>query len=267
MLWLPVKVTLIEDKTLNIRDGNKPGTGLAEITIFGPMIRSLPNALTLCNLFLGGCGIAALFKGFPHVTLILAVICLILDLLDGILARRLNVSSELGVQLDSLADLVSFGVLPGCISFLILSDVCRASVLPEWMAYLAFLIPAGVALRLAKFNIDTRERAVFYGLPTPSAATLLFGFLWMQMDGHAWWHFICHPMIQYAIVLLLPLLMLSNLRLWSIKGLKRKHGTLILGGFLVVFVLCLVFLGSASVSLIVILYILFGIVNYFIKFY
>lgn len=231
------------------------------------MIRTIPNALTLCNLFLGGCAIAALFGGMPKVTLILAVICLILDLLDGFLARRLNVSSALGVQLDSLADLVSFGVLPGCISFLILSDVCSASTLPEWVPYLAFLIPAGVALRLAKFNVDARDRAVFYGLPTPSAATLLFGFLWMQMDDHAWWQFICEPFFQYAIVLLLPLLMLSNLRLWSIKGLKHKYGSAILGGFLLVFVLCLVFIGSAAVSMIVILYILFGIVNYFIKLY
>ncbi len=231
------------------------------------MIRALPNALTLCNLIAGSCAIAALFEGLFKVTLLLAVLCLILDLLDGFLARRLNVSSALGVQLDSLADLVSFGVLPGCILYHFLSEPCQASISSALLPYAAFLIPAGVALRLARFNIDTRERTVFFGLATPSAAALILGFLWMYMDAHPWWKFICEPAILYILILLLPFLMLSNIRLWSIKGLGQKHGKLILVGFLSVFVLLLLFTGSAGVSLIVIGYILFGIINYFIKLY
>ncbi|HLF62553.1 MAG TPA: CDP-alcohol phosphatidyltransferase family protein [Saprospiraceae bacterium] len=238
-----------------------------EIAIFGPMMRILPNALTLCNLIAGSCAIAALFEGMPRVTLVLAGLCLVLDLLDGFLARRLKVSSALGVQLDSLADLVSFGVLPGCIVFQFQSELCEGPLLISWLPFTAFLIPAGVALRLARFNLDTRDRTVFYGLPTPSAATFLFGFLWMLVAEHAWLKFICLPVILYSLVLLLPLLMLSNIRLWSIKGLGHKHGKWILGGFLIAFILLLVFTGSAGVPLIVITYILFGIFNYFLKLY
>lgn len=231
------------------------------------MIRALPNALTMCNLIAGCCAIAALFEGMFKITLLLAVLCLVFDLLDGILARRLNASSALGVQLDSLADLVSFGVLPGCIVYLLLSDVCSEPTSSALLPYSAFLIPAGVALRLARFNLDTRERTVFFGLPTPSVATLIFGFLWMYMEAHPWWLFLCEPVILYIVVLLLPFLMLSNLRLWSTKGLQHTHGKGILASFLLAFVLLIFFTGSAGVSLIVIVYILFGIINYYIKLY
>jgi CDP-diacylglycerol--serine O-phosphatidyltransferase len=172
----------------------------------------------------------------------------------------------LGIQLDSLADLVTFGVFPGCILFLLLQEVAPAPTV-AWLPYSSFLFTAGVALRLAKFNTDTRDRTVFHGLPTPSAATFVFGLLWMSLDYHVWWRALNNPVLLCLLVLILPLLMLSNLRLWSIKGLHHQHGKLILVTFAALFVLFLLVAGSAAVSLQVVIYILFGIANLSLKLY
>ena len=237
------------------------------MTIFEPVRHNLPNILTLGNLVAGSCAIAALFTHHPVATLILAILCLFLDVLDGFLARRLKTTTELGLHLDSLADLVSFGVLPGCILYFLLQAVCPNAQLPSWLPYAAFLVTAGVALRLAHYNVDIRERTVFFGLPTPGAATLIFGFLWMYVDQHQWWSFVCSATFLFSLVIILPLLMLSNIRLWSLKGLPERNGKLILFALLSVFALLMLVIGSAGVSLMVVVYIVFGIINHYLKLY
>ena len=266
-LRLPVKVTLNADILPVSAFSGAQVTATARSLFLALMLRALPNTLTMCNLVAGCCAIAALFEGMPVLTLILAIVSLIMDLLDGFLARRLKVSSPLGVQLDSLADVISFGVVPGCILFVLLQPDGEDSGWSEWMPYASFLFTAGVSLRLAKFNIDTRDSSVFHGLPSPSAATLVFGLLWMQVSYHPWWVSMHTPLLLYALILLLPLLMLSNLRLWSMKGIHHPNGKMILIGFLAVFALLILFTGSAAVLLLVVLYILFGLANVMLKFY
>ena len=220
----------------------------------------------MLNLFSGSFGIYLIFNDRPDLTLLAALVCLIADMFDGLAARALGVSSDIGVQLDSLADVVSFGVLPSCILAWLLMDC--GNDLAVYLIPAAFLFVCGAALRLAKFNVDTRDRISFYGLPTPSAAVAVFGILLIIESGHNYAEvFKCNNEIFILLVVLLPPLMLSNLRLWSFKGLRDENGKVILGSFLVVFAALTIWLGVVAIPLMVGLYILVGIINVYAKFY
>lgn len=132
--------------------------------------RQLPNALTCANLVCGCLGIISVFE---HTTLWAAYfiyLAALFDFADGFAARLLKVQGELGKQLDSLADVVSFGVLPGFILFRLMNEAQGGA----W-SYLAMLVPVFSALRLAKFNIDPRQSDVFIGVPTPANALFISG--------------------------------------------------------------------------------------------
>jgi len=228
--------------------------------------RAIPNALTLLNLLGGSLGLYFIYNDRPDLTLFMVLICLAADVLDGALARVLGVSSELGIQLDSLADVVSFGVLPSCILTWLL--IGCTTEFTEYLIPASFLFVCGAALRLAKFNIDTRERNSFYGLPTPSAAVVIFGILLVIQSGHRYAElFKCNTEIFILLIVLLPPLMLSNLRLWSFKGLGDKNGRAILAAFLVIFVALTIWLGVAAIPVMVAIYILAGLINVYAKFY
>ncbi len=148
------------------------------------VIRFIPNLFTLINLFLGVTGIVLSFEAQLPWAGVMIFIASVFDFLDGFVARALNAQSELGKQLDSLADLVTFGVLPGVILYqLILASMgCYFTPFDErtfdqhlW-SLSAFLVPMFAALRLAKFNIDDRQTDSFIGVPTPAMA-LFFGSL------------------------------------------------------------------------------------------
>jgi CDP-diacylglycerol--serine O-phosphatidyltransferase len=138
--------------------------------------KNIPNAITAANLFTGAVGVyfASQFQ-FEWVAFCI-VLAAIFDFLDGMLARLLKVHSEIGKQLDSLADMVTFGFLPSYVLFQFL-QMNDAGIL----SFTAFLIAVFSALRLAKFNIDTRQSEEFIGLPTPANA-LLLGFLVFLKD-------------------------------------------------------------------------------------
>ncbi len=123
--------------------------------------KAIPNTITLGNLACGLLGIILLFKGDIETACYLIWLAALLDFLDGFLARLLNAYSEIGKQLDSLADLVTFGVLPSLIYFQLLIDK-----LPVPFAYATFITALFSALRLAKFNIDTEQTVDFKGLTT-----------------------------------------------------------------------------------------------------
>jgi len=230
------------------------------------MLRAIPNFLTLCNLLAGSWGIAALFENKPEITLVLAATCLLLDVLDGLLARRLKVTGALGSQLDSLADLVSFGLLPSCILYVLLKTCQSADVL-SWMPYLAFIFGAAVAFRLARFNLDDRDSRVFYGLPSPSAATFVFGLLLMKVTSHVWWENLCPGNLLYGLILILPVLMLTDLRLWSLKGLQKPNGRWVFLGLLVTAAAAMLLTGAAGILLAISVYLLFGLLNLSFKVY
>lgn len=129
----------------------------------------LPNTITLLNLAFGVIGIIRVLDGNILEGAIFILIAAILDFLDGFLARILKVQSPLGKELDSLADVVSFGVLPGVILF----QLAQSSTEQIWLPYLTLIVPMLSAYRLAKFNLDTRQQDRFIGLPTPANALFI----------------------------------------------------------------------------------------------
>lgn len=144
--------------------------------------KHIPNAITCGNLFCGCLAIVAAFYGNLVWSAYLVGIAAVLDFFDGFVARLLKVGGELGKQLDSLADMVTFGVVPGIVMFQLLNISLAHGYLHEpnsmrsgmfFIPYIAFLIPVFSALRLAKFNIDTRQTTSFIGVPTPANAILI----------------------------------------------------------------------------------------------
>src|SRR5688572_33046369 len=123
-----------------------------------PILRQLPNTLTLLNLLLGTMAIIAVTLNMIPAALILMGVCLLADILDGALARRLKVSDELGIQLDSLADVVSFGVLPAMMIFFMGSRYGGGNPDQVAAAVLGAMNATSAGLRLARFNVDERPR-------------------------------------------------------------------------------------------------------------
>lgn len=148
------------------------------------------------------------------------------DFFDGLSARILNVKSEIGKQLDSLADVVSFGVLPGLILFGLMK---QSSALPQLglfqneMAYLSLIVPVFSALRLAKFNIDTRQTTSFLGVPTPANAILLgsLPLIVAYSSGSVVSNFFIVAIGNYYVllflVIIMSLLLVSEIPLFALK--------------------------------------------------
>lgn len=131
---------------------------------------TIPNLLTLSNLLCGAAAtVVALTRGDLALAFGLMALAAAFDFLDGFVARLLGQSGLLGVQLDSLADDVTFGLLPGVILY-VLYGRAAGGALPDWAGWSVFVVTACAALRLAKFNIDDTQRTEFCGLPSPAAA-------------------------------------------------------------------------------------------------
>lgn len=144
------------------------------------MKKHIPNLFTFANLC---CGLLAIMFALRHeldYAAFLVFLGIFFDFFDGLAARLLKVESELGVQLDSLADLVTSGVVPGFVMMqLLASSIGSTAISGEWVLassfvpYIALLIPIASAYRLAKFNIDEEQKDSFIGLPTPANAVLI----------------------------------------------------------------------------------------------
>lgn len=196
----------------------------------GKMKKYVPNVLTTLNLV---CGLISVTLVLQHNLALAAVFIFIaaaFDYLDGTAARLLKAYSELGKQLDSLADLVSFGVAPGLIIFQLLSFHCTngCNILEQWnvIPYLALLIPVCSALRLAKFNIDLRQEINFIGLPTPANAIFFASIpmiLQIQYNIHTFIKLdfmaalFSDPRVLAAITVFFSYLLISDFRMFSMK--------------------------------------------------
>lgn len=128
--------------------------------------KHIPNSITCMNLFSGCVSIVLAFHGFFLWALLFILLAGVFDFCDGMAARLLHTSSVIGKELDSLADVVSFGLAPSMIIFKHIDNISDS----EWVMFLAFFIAVFSALRLAKFNVDTRQTSSFIGLPTPPNA-------------------------------------------------------------------------------------------------
>jgi len=135
--------------------------------------KHIPNSLTCCNLICGCMATGAAFYGNYAWAVLMIVVGAVFDFFDGMVARALGVSSPIGKELDSLADVVTFGVAPSAILFFLFTEVHYPELLKpvfDLVPYTAFLMAAFSALRLAKFNLDERQHQQFIGLPTPANA-------------------------------------------------------------------------------------------------
>lgn len=183
----------------------------------------LPNMITTAGMFSGFYAIVAAMDGRFEAAAVAIFIAMILDGLDGRVARLTNTQSEFGVQYDSLADMVSFGLAPALVvyewSLKFMVSVGWAKF--GWLA--AFIYAASAALRLARFNsqVATAEKAYFRGLPSPSAAGVLAGMVWAATD----FGLTGESMVYVAFVLTVSmgLLMVSNIRYYSFKELNFKN--------------------------------------------
>ena len=156
--------------------------------------RQIPNTITCCNLVCGGIATYFAFSGELSLTFLFIVLGAVFDFFDGMTARLLGVSSPIGKELDSLADNVTFGLAPAAMVFHQLgASVYPAAMQPvqQYVPFVAFIISAFSAMRLAKFNLDERQATSFIGLPTPANALFWCSLLVGMSDflagfEHAW---------------------------------------------------------------------------------
>jgi CDP-diacylglycerol--serine O-phosphatidyltransferase len=217
--------------------------------------KHIPNLLTCGNLFSGCIGIVYAFNGDLKAVAFFVIISGVFDFFDGLAARLLHVKSEIGKELDSLADVISFGFLPGVIMYQLLKINSADAFLP----YLGFLITVFSALRLAKFNIDTRQSEDFIGLNTPMNTFFIISLPYLVIDL-TW---INNIYVLLAIILMVSFLLVSKIKLFSMKinNLKwtpNKYKFI----FLIISFVLLAFLKFAALPIILILYILFSQIHF-----
>ena len=220
--------------------------------------RNIPNTITCCNLISGCIATLSAFMGEIHMALLWIIIGAIFDFFDGMSARLLHVSSPIGKELDSLADDITFGMAPAAIVFYemgIMEYPAFLAPVQPYMPFVAFLIAAFSALRLAKFNLDERQAMGFIGLPTPANA-LFWGALLVGagdfIENTTW-------MVPVVIVMILLScwLLVSEIPMFA---LKFKHwgwiGNEVKYLFLITCVPLLIVFGVTAFAIIIAWYVL-----------
>jgi len=227
------------------------------------MKNHIPNAITCTHLFSGCMGIVFAFQGRLDFAAYAVFIAAFLDFLDGMAARLLKVHSEIGKQLDSLADVVSFGVLPAVIIYhlFFLSD--KSSGNTVWFYNGAFFIAVFSALRLAKFNIDVRQTNSFIGLPTPASAMLSASFpLIINQGNTVFTGIILSRWFLFCFITLNCWLLIAEVPLLSLKfknlGFKENIYRFVL---LIFSVVCLAFFKFAAIPVIILFYITLSVIQ------
>jgi len=197
----------------------------------------LPNLFTTAALFAGFYAIVQSMNGRYEIAAVSIFIAMVLDGLDGRVARLTHTQSEFGAEYDSLSDMVSFGVAP---SILMYEWAFRD--LGKWGWFAAFIYCTGAALRLARFNtnIDVVDKRYFQGLPSPAAAALVAGFVWVMLDNK----FTGYDLRWYAAALTVfaGLSMVSNFKYYSFKSINMRKSV----PFFVIFLFALFFIFVAQ---------------------
>lgn len=218
---------------------------------------TVPNIITLCNL-LCGCGsvVASLVWGDITLAFVFVVASAVCDFFDGFTARLLKQYSDIGVQLDSLADMVSFGVAPAAAMYCLANQAPAlfdlSAVVADVIVYVPFIMAAFSALRLAKFNIDDSQHNSFEGLPTPANALFSLSFAYTVVERG-----LAVEVEWIALIsLIMAALLVSPIRMFSFK-LKsfgwRENKSLYI--FLVLSVVAILLLGIYSLPVIIVLYV------------
>ena len=220
--------------------------------------KHIPNTITCCNLISGCIATYWAFQGDYRMALLFIVIGAVFDFFDGMVARLLHVSSPIGKELDSLADDITFGFAPSAMVFAFLSPL--TSHLSPLLPFLAFIMAAFSALRLAKFNLDERQTLGFIGLPTPANA-LFWGSLIVgqgELMGnlpYAFWLILLGTFVSsWLLVSEIPMFALK-FKTWGWQGNEIKYV------FLATCIPLLLLLGISGLAAIIAWYVLLSFVN------
>jgi len=218
------------------------------------VIKNIPNIFTLGNLILGFICILNVFVKNDFEIIYVFYCCLILDFLDGFTARKLNLTSEFGKQMDSLADLVSFGILPS----IILYDYFDSNNFNLFLKYSSILILVSSSIRLARFNLSEENNNFFVGLPTPANALFFISLIYYQGTLKTYFD----EYVILALIILFSFLMVSNLKFISLKFSKftlneniEKLVLILLG------IIIIILQGHSGMFLLILLYISYCIIK------
>jgi CDP-diacylglycerol--serine O-phosphatidyltransferase len=236
-------------------------------------MKNIPNFITSLNLISGFIAIIYASNGDITTASWLIIIAMIFDFLDGFSARLLKAYSDIGKELDSLADVVSFGVAPAVIIYQLLNESfintgsatgTSASIHSAAILLIPAIMPACAALRLAVFNVDSTQATTFRGLPTPANALAVISVI---LAGHytqseAVKYVIGNPFIITGLTILLSLLMVSRIPFLSLKikdlRIKGNEGRYLLA---ILVVVAFLLLGTGALSLIIPIYILVSLIS------
>jgi len=230
------------------------------------MIRKhIPNAITSLNLFSGCIAIVFAFQEAYLTAALFIALAAVFDFLDGFAARLLKAYSAMGKELDSLADVVSFGVAPGVMAYSFIASQAMYMDSPSWFAWFGFLLPVFSALRLAKFNLDERQSSSFLGLPTPANA--LFWAFGIGSSFHFFLNDNFDPLILVIGILLFSALLVLEIPMFALKFKNFQwNGNRLRYYFLMGCLILLILLNVNGISACVVWYILLSVLNFgFIK--
>ncbi|MCD1116232.1 CDP-alcohol phosphatidyltransferase family protein [Chryseobacterium turcicum] len=233
---------------------------------------NLANAITLGNLFSGCIGAVHLILGDYQTTAICIILSLVLDFFDGFVARALKVNSNLGTQLDSLADMVSFGFIPGLVMFVSLLEINNTDLLHfvsyntllndnGWIPYLGFFITLFSCLRLAIFNLDEEQKYYFKGLNTPSNTILIFGLFFAHKELGSFSFLFENEIYLLVLTAVSSWLLISPIKMIAMKfkSMKLEDNypklALLIGSILI-----LIIFKSVGIPLVILYYILISLI-------
>lgn len=222
---------------------------------------NIPNTVTCLNLFSGCIACVMAFEAQYDLALLFIILSAVFDFFDGLLARALDAHSIIGKDLDSLADNISFGVAPSLVVFSLLKEMHYSAgieFLAPYLPYAAFLISIFSALRLAKFNNDTRQTSSFIGLPVPANALFWAS---LVVGAHSWLiSEFCHPFYLLLLVCVFSGLLVSEIPMFSLKfknlSWKDNKTSFV---FLIVCIPLLVLLQISAFAAIIVWYILLSV--------
>lgn len=225
---------------------------------------NLANAFTLANLFSGSIGVINMITGNYQITAVCIIVSLVLDFFDGFIARALKSNSNLGAQLDSLADMVSFGLLPGIVMYKALEpfgNQILGTELPFEIKYFGLLITLFSCLRLAIFNLDEEQSYYFKGLNTPSNTILIFGLFYAFLEMKSFSFLFENPLLMIISTIISSWLLISPIKMiaFKFKSMKLEDNypkiALLVGAILI-----LLFFGIVGIPLVIIYYILISLI-------
>ena len=235
------------------------------------MKRHLPNLITLLNLACGTVAIVLTLEGQWRWAVYLVLAAAVFDFLDGFVARMLKAYSETGKHLDSLADMVSFGVLPAVFIYTLFKNFFLNQPVEagkfytqlQWIVLASvLLVPAFSAIRLARFNSEEDQGSFFYGLPTPAHALFWTGIFWQIMQSGSLFGSPLNLFFMWAIMLIMAFHMILPIPMYSLKFEHfRLRGNLIRYLLLLLSVVILASIGWGGLPLVILVYILLSLLN------